>query len=59
MVGCGRQAQEEGDICVLTADSLYSTAETNTIFQSNYTPIKKKKKTGKWNKKMEGETVLT
>ena len=44
MVGCGRQAQEEGDICVLTADSLYSTAETNTIFQSNYTPIKKKKK---------------
>ena len=42
MVGCGRQAQEEGDICILTADSLYSIAETNTILQSNYTPIKKK-----------------
>ena len=29
MVG-GREAQERGAICILTADSLHGTAETNT-----------------------------
>ena len=31
---------EEGDICILTADSHCCTAETNTPLQSNYPPIK-------------------
>ena len=29
-----------GDICICITDSLCYTAETNTILQSNYTPIK-------------------
>ena len=28
--GGGREAQEEGDICIHVASSLHSTAETNT-----------------------------
>ena len=28
--GSGREAQEEGDICICTADSLCCTVETNT-----------------------------
>ena len=40
----GREVQERGDICMHTADSLHCTAETNTTLQSNYTPIKKKRK---------------
>ena len=28
--GCGREAQEEGDVCTHKADSLCGTAETNT-----------------------------
>ena len=28
--GCGREVQEGGDICILTADSRCSVAETNT-----------------------------
>ena len=39
-----REAQEGGDICILTADSLCCTTETNTTLYSNYTPIKIKKK---------------
>ena len=27
----GRKAQEEGDICILMADSCYCMAETNTL----------------------------
>ena len=38
----GRELQDRGDICTLTADSRGYTAETNTILQSNYPPIKKK-----------------
>ena len=34
------EVQEGGDICILIADSLHCTAETNTILQSNYTPTK-------------------
>ena len=39
----GREVQEGGDIGIHIADSLHCTAETNTTFWSNYTPIKKKK----------------
>ena len=42
----GREAQEGGDICILMADSLYTTAETNTP-ESNYPPIKIKNKVKK------------
>ena len=42
VAGVGREVQEGGDTCVLTADSLHCTAETNRALQSNYTPIKKK-----------------
>ena len=38
----GREAQERGDICIPTADSLCCTVETNTILQSTYAPIKNK-----------------
>ena len=41
----GREAQEGGDICIHMADSHCSGAETNTILESNYTPIKKKNST--------------
>ena len=30
-MGCGRKAQEVGDICILTVDSRGYTAETNKI----------------------------
>ena len=43
--GDGREAQEGGDVCILKADSWCCTAETNTTLESNYPPIKKKKKT--------------
>ena len=33
-----REAQEGGDICILTADSHCCTIETNTTFLSNYLP---------------------
>ena len=36
----GREAQEGGDICVHMDDSHCSGAETNTILESNYTPIR-------------------
>ena len=45
MVGDGREIQERGDICICVTDSLCGTAETNTILESNYTPIKKKNST--------------
>ena len=41
-VGIGREVQEGGDICVPMADSCWYMAETNTILQSNYPPIKNK-----------------
>ena len=37
----GREAQEGGDICILIADSCVCTAETDTTFLNNFTPIKK------------------
>ena len=40
--GAGWSQWERGDICILTADSQCWTAETNTILQSNYFPIKNK-----------------
>ena len=40
-MGDGKEAQEGGDICMYIANSLCCTAETNTILQRNYTPIKK------------------
>ena len=33
MIGVGRGAQEEGDICILIADSQCCTAETNNILK--------------------------
>ena len=36
----GKEIQERGDICIHIADSFCCTVETNTILQSNYTPIK-------------------
>ena len=41
----GREVQEGGKIRTHIADSLHCTVETNTALYSNYTPIKKKKKT--------------
>ena len=41
-MGDGKEAQEGGDICMYIANSLCCTAETNTILQRNYTPIKQK-----------------
>ena len=35
-----RETQEGGDICIPKADSFLFMAETNTILQSNYPPIK-------------------
>ena len=37
-----REPQEEGNIHILSADSLHCTAETNTL-QSNFAPILKNK----------------
>ena len=39
--GDAKEAQEGEDVCVYIANSLCCIAETNTILQSNYTPIKK------------------
>ena len=39
----GGEAEEGGDICILVTDS-HCLAEANTMFESNYLPIKKKKK---------------
>ena len=46
-VGCGREAQKGGAICILMADSHCCMAETNATLQSNYPPILKKHKTNK------------
>lgn len=45
--------QKGGDIYVHIADSLYGTAEANTIFQSNYTPTKQRK-----NKKLQQKAQI-
>ena len=37
----GWEAQEGGNVCIHTADSLCCTTETNTTWQSNYISIKK------------------
>ena len=46
--GVGKEVQEGGDMCILTADSCCCMAETNTTLYSNYPLInnkfKKKKK---------------
>ena len=39
--GGAREVQEGEDICIHIADSLHCTAETNTLLECNYTPIKK------------------
>ena len=36
----GMWAQVGGDICIPMADSLHCTAETNTILERNYTPMR-------------------
>ena len=41
--GAGWKVQEGGGICIHKAASLHCAAETSTISQSNYTPIKKYK----------------
>ena len=43
-VGGGREVGEGGDICISMADPCCCMTETNTILQSNYPLIKKKKK---------------
>ena len=43
-VGGGKKVQEGGVICILMADSCWCMAETNTVMQSNYPPIKNFKK---------------
>ena len=43
-IGGGRgkkEAQEEGNICMLMANSCYCTTETNTVLLSHYPPIEK------------------
>ena len=40
-------AQERGDMCILIRDSRCCTAENNTTLESNYPPIKKKRKEGR------------
>ena len=40
----GKEIHKRGDMCVCIADSLCCTAETNTTLESNYTPIKKKRR---------------
>ena len=49
--GAGKEVQEGGDICILTADSCCCMAETNTTFHGNYPPIKNKFKKRKESKK--------
>ena len=41
-VGDGGGVQEGGAICILMADSCWCMADTNTILQSNYLPVKNK-----------------
>ena len=45
-VGGGREVGEGRDICISMADPCCCMTETNTILQSNYPLIKKKKKWG-------------
>ena len=40
--GCGREIQGGRDICTHVTDSVHCTAETNTMLESNYIPIKNK-----------------
>ena len=42
--GGGREVGEGGDICISMADPCCCMTETNTILQSNYPSIKKKKR---------------
>ena len=44
-VGGGGEAQG-GDIYILIADSLCCTAETNTIMQNDYTPVRERENKG-------------
>ena len=46
--GHGKEAQGRGDMCICTADSHCSTAETSTTSQSKYPPIEKKKVIISW-----------
>ena len=41
-MGVGRKVQEGGDTCIHIVDSLDCTAETHTIFYSNYISNKNK-----------------
>ena len=41
-VGRGRKVEEKRDIYITIADSCCCMAETNTAWESNYPPIKKK-----------------
>ena len=40
-MGEGREAQEDGDICIIMADLHCCMEETNTTLASNFPPIKK------------------
>ena len=40
-MGEGKEAQEGGDRCIIMTDSCCCMAETNTMLQSNFPPIKK------------------
>ena len=40
----GREAQEEGDMCIIMADLHCCMIETNTTLYCNFLPIKKEKK---------------
>ena len=40
--GGGREAQQGGDMCIITADLHCCTAETNATLSSNFPPIKQK-----------------
>ena len=40
--GDGREAAERGDICMPVADSCPCMTEINTVFYSNYPPVKNK-----------------
>ena len=42
--GCGREAQEGGDMCICIADSCDCTAETNNIVKQLYSNKKRGKK---------------
>ena len=41
-VGHRRETQEGGNICIPMADSCRHTAETNTVLERNYSPVKNK-----------------